>query len=399
MKDFGVVFLYYLKKQIKSKVYIIITLILCIVSFSSFFIINKIILKSDKSPLYIVDTTGEMTRLIKHAELPDNYFNKIYLDYVDDEKTLDDINTLVLENEQAYAVFSTEGNVIKLTVIDNGKTNEADIQRLLMTAQELYRQNEFVEAGISIEAYKQADINIMLERINPAQKSENFWTTYILYMLMVIIIVMYSATSAGEVAYLKTNKVMEILATSVKPLPFYLGVTLSIGLSGLLQIAAVFIFSWVSYHLSGMDMSGIKDMGIILAPLSFIEIILYITLFILGFLLFSFINTAVASIVNQNEDLSMTVVPVELLAMIQFFVSLGALGSDSTLTRICSYLPITSPAVMYVRYMMGYADAAQALLSIVVLVIAVALFAFAGAMLFSRGIIYYGTIKQFKFSR
>ena len=52
---------------------------------------------------------------------------------------------------------------------------------------------------------------------------------------------MYSCASGNEVAYLKTNKVMEVVTTSIKPLPFYLGVTLSIGLTGLIQLVGIVV--------------------------------------------------------------------------------------------------------------------------------------------------------------
>ncbi len=399
MKDFGVVFHYYLNKELKSKVYLVITLIMCVVSFASFFIMNLITAGVDKRTLYVVDETDEISRLLQQNVISPDFFEKIQLEFIAGNKSMDEIKELVVEEEQSYAVFSRENEVVRLTVIDNGKINDTDIQKLLFMTQELFQQKNIQEAGISVEVFNQASQSIAVDRINPTQKSENYWTTYILYMIMVIIIVMYSATSAGEIAYLKTNKVMEILTTSVKPLPFYLGVTLSIGLSGLLQITAVMLFSWMSYQLSGTNMTGIEDMGIILSPMTFVEIILFITLFILGFLLFSFINTAVASIVNQNDDLSMTVVPIELMAMIQFFVSLGALGADSFLSKFCSFFPITSPAVMFVRFMMGYANLMEAMISLIILAITVALFAIIGSRLFSRGIVYYGTIKEFKFSR
>ena len=44
------------------------------------------------------------------------------------------------------------------------------------------------------------------------------------------------------------------------------------------------------------------------------EIAAFLLLFIGGFLLYSFINTAIASIVNSNDDLTTTLVPVEMLA-------------------------------------------------------------------------------------
>ena len=109
--------------------------------------------------------------------------------------------------------------------------------------------------------------------------------------------------------------------------------------------------------------------------------------------------TAIASIVNSNDDLTTTLVPVEMLAMVQFFVSIFALQADSTLTMACSYIPFTSPAVMFVRYMIGFAGVGELALSLVILYAAVAVLAVLGARLFSRGVVHYGTMKAFKWKR
>ena len=56
--DFGIVFQYYLRKQVKSKAYIIVTVLLCAVSFASCFLLSAFSGGKDQSTLYIVDRTG-----------------------------------------------------------------------------------------------------------------------------------------------------------------------------------------------------------------------------------------------------------------------------------------------------------------------------------------------------
>ncbi len=395
--DFGIVFQYYLRKQVKSKAYIIVTVLLCAVSFASCFLLSAFSGGKDKSTVYIVDRTGIFAEELSNTDIPENYFQEIALDFNTDSGLSDsDIARQVEEDELAYAVFADENGNVKLTLYDVGKVGAADAQALLNLAKTVYQNVNIQSAGISQEVLESINRQVLFEEINPVQNSENFWVTYILYMLMVVAIVMYSSSAGSEVAYLKTNKVMEIVTTSIKPLPFYLGVTISIGLAGLIQLAAVVVFFLLSFNLAGMDLSQFGEMGITIAALKPDEVAALLIMFIGGFMLYSFINTAIASIVNRNDDLMTTVVPVEMLAMVQFFVSIFALESDGMLSVVCSYIPFTSPAVMFVRYMMGYAGAVEIAVSAVILYATALLVAVCGSKFFSRGVVYYGTVKEFK---
>lgn len=400
MGDFATVFGYYLKKEMRSKVYLIVTILLCVISLSSCFLLNLFTQEGDKQPLYVVDQTGMFQSSMETAELPKDYFEDITLDFSEKQDiTKAQITTGVKEDEKAYAVLTEEGGSVTLTVYDSGSVSTADAQALLNLVQGVYQQQNLEQSKLTPEEVATVTRQVAFRAVNPVQESENFWSTYILYMLMTIAIVMYSCASGNEVAYLKTNKVMEVVTTSIKPLPFYLGVTLSIGLTGLIQLVGIVVCFVASYQLSGVDLSSLSSLGVTLSPLQPHEIAAFLLLFLGGFLLYSFINTAIASIVNSNDDLTTTLVPVEMLAMVQFFVSIFALQADSTLTMACSYIPFTSPAVMFVRYMIGFAGVGELALSLVILYAAVAVLAVLGARLFSRGVVHYGTMKAFKWKR
>ena len=123
-------------------------------------------------------------------------------------------------------MLTEEGGNVTLTVYDSGSVGTADAQALLNLVQGIYQQINLQQSKLTPEEVATVNRQVAFQAVNPVQESENFWSTYILYMLMTIAIVMYSCASGNEVAYLKTNKVMEVVTTSIKPLPFYLGVTL-----------------------------------------------------------------------------------------------------------------------------------------------------------------------------
>ena len=179
--------------------------------------------------------------------------------------------TDIEENGGAYAVFSKDGDDVKLTVYNNGDLSAADQTALINLTQNIYTQMNIGRLGISPEMFEEASRQIGFEEITPAGKPQNFWTTYILFMLMVLAIVMYSSSSGTEVAALKTNKVMEIVMTSIRPLPFYMGVTIAIGLSGLIQLSLVVICFGVSFNISGLDMSSLGEMGITMSAMNLMK--------------------------------------------------------------------------------------------------------------------------------
>lgn len=397
-KDFATVFGHYIKKEIKSKAYIIVTIILCAASFASCFIVDGILSGRDKVSLHVIDETGMFSEYLMSDNVPEDYFEGVepVLEQ-DDTLSEDDMLEAIEENGGAYAVFSRDGEEIKLTLYNNGDMSAADQTALLNLAQNLYTRINISQLGISPEVFADANRQIDFEEITPAGQPQNFWTTYIMFMLMVLAIVMYSSSSGTEVASLKTNKVMEIVMTSIRPLPFYLGVTLSMGLSGLIQLALVVLCFSVSWNIAGIDTSLLTEAGITLTSLQANETAAFLLLFIGGFLLYSFINTAIASIVSKNDDLTTTMVPVEMLAMVQFFICVFALESDSAFTSVCSYIPFTSPALMFVRYMMGFASAGEMCVSAAILYGTALIMALLGARFFSRGSVHYGTVKDFRF--
>lgn len=397
MKDFKVVFSYYLKKEIKSMSYIILTIILCIFSFASCFIIKSISSTSDKEDVYIIDRTNQVVNLLKNADISDIFFSEIKLNFKEQSSLMSntDIENLVIEKEKVYAIFDNKNNNMSLSLVHNGSVNNSDIQKLLYLSKELIKQQNIIRLGVSEEVVKQLDTKINLEVINPTQKTENTVITSILFIIMIMVIILFSATATNEITYLKTNKVMEILITSTKSLSLYVGVVLSYGLSALIQMVLVVLFTSMSIKLTGINLLNLDELGICLANLSFTNIFIYIIFFILGFLLFTFINTAIASIINKTEDSTKTV-PVLMLIMLQYCVSFAALSGDSFIVSLCSYVPITSSSVMFVRYMLGYVDIYNVIISLIILTLSIGVVAILGSKMFSKGVIHYGTVKNFK---
>ena len=138
-KDFATVFGHYIKKEIKSKAYIIVTIILCAASFASCFIVDGILSGRDKVSLHVIDETGMFSEYLMSDNVPEDYFEGVepVLEQ-DDTLSEDDMLEAIEENGGAYAVFSRDGEEIKLTLYNNGDMSAADQTALLNLAQNLY---------------------------------------------------------------------------------------------------------------------------------------------------------------------------------------------------------------------------------------------------------------------
>ncbi len=213
---------------------------------------------------------------------------------------------------------------------------------------------------------------------------------------MIVFIILYSNSAVNDIAYLKTNRVMEIFSTSTKTLPLYLGVNMAAVLVPVIQIILTGVCAGIASIAMNIDFASIENsVGINFDSLCIDKLVVYIVLLILGYFIYSFISTSVVSIVSKVEDVTSIAVPIAMIGLVQYFIGMIALEGDSLILKVFSYIPLTSPSIMFLRYAVGYAELWEALISISILVLTVCVLAFLGSSLFSKGVSYYGNIKEF----
>lgn len=86
--------------------------------------------------------------------------------------------------------------------------------------------------------------------------------------------------------------------------------------------------------------------------------------------------------------------PVTFLFIIAFIVDVFSLSSgsvDSVLMKVCSYIPFTSPIVMFTRIAMSSVSVYEIVISIVILIASVIGVGFISAKIYRAGVLLYGT--------
>lgn len=396
MKDILKVFKYTFKKQIKTKAYIISTILLCCATLGILIGLKMTNTDLEKSKINIIDRTNSYNQELLNCN---QILETIELEIMSN-KDNEEIKQFVLNSEEPVLVLEyNDTNVPKLLVFDNDYVNSSDLNIIAMYIEGILKNSLASKYNLDLEIVSELSASINYELIQVKDVNEdNYLITYILYMLLGMMIMIYSASVAGEITYVKTNRVMELLITSVKPKAIFLGITMGIGISSLAQFLLIIIVSIMGYNTLGLGDIVSEHMGLIINNISIQSIIIYLSFFILGFTLYSLLNAGLGSLVSKVEDVGMAVLPLQFVGLIQFFLGIAALTwDDSPIIKFFQYFPFTSQTTMFVRYMMGYESVSSVLISLAILVITILLVAKFSIRLFKYGVIYYGNLDLKKF--
>ena len=214
--------------------------------------------------------------------------------------------------------------------------------------------------------------------------------TFLIYMF----IFAYGGMVMQGVLEEKTNRIVEIMVSSVKPFDLMMGKLVGIGLVGLTQFAlwGMLILGFSIFGTTVLAGSG--AFSFIFSMLSFgnvLELCLYFVLFFIGgYLIYASLFAAIGAMVNSQEDTQQYMMPITLLILFAFYAGFySAQNPDGALAFWTSLIPFTSPIVMMTRLPYGV-PWWELLLSIVLLALSVILVIALAAKIYRVGILMYG---------
>lgn len=243
-------------------------------------------------------------------------------------------------------------------------------------------------------------------------------TGVIFTMLIYMFIMIYGAMVMQGVMEEKTNRIIEIMISSVKPFDLMMGKIIGIGFVGLTQvflwaIMTLILITGGSFLIgggidnemlqSGMALNTNPNIAMMsaqqpsnewiemLGTINFAEIgILFVVYFIGGYLLYSSLFAAIGSAVDSQEDTQQFMLPVTLLLVFALYAGIYSMENpDGPLAFWCSMIPFTSPIVMMVR-MPFEVPLWQIVLSVGLLYICSIGFTWLSAKIYRVGILMYG---------
>ena len=238
-------------------------------------------------------------------------------------------------------------------------------------------------------------VKLILEKVDEKGKPEeqsSFGTFgFLTGALMFMFILMYGMMVFRSVMEEKTNRIVEVIISSVKPFQLMLGKILGVAILGLIQFLIMgiitFILTTVLSTIFLKDISGqlkvfkqqqelvklqgsnanfsqlekfddkleVFDLLEKIEKINFFEVfICFILYFLGGYLFYSSIMAAIGSAVDSESDSQQFITPVTLPLMIGYLISMKTiLEPDSSLVFWASIIPFTSPIVMMSRITNG----------------------------------------------
>ncbi|WP_298543876.1 ABC transporter permease [uncultured Aquimarina sp.] len=296
------------------------------------------------------------------------------------------------------------------------------IERII--ANKLTNQNYKAE-GLDLETIEnsKARINIQIENFSGEKTSK--MSNYVKmafgglagYLLMMFIII-YGNMVMRSVIEEKTNRIIEIIISSVKPMQLMLGKILGTSFAGILQFLIWLILGGVllliATSLFGMDPQPVGvDPSIALQENNPEEIQLLIqdilklpllalvfsffVYFIGGYFLYSSIYAAIGAAVDSETDSQQFMLPILLPLMLGIYVGFFAVieNPHGTVSTIFSMIPLTSPIVMLMRIPFGV-PWWEILISIVLLMSSIIFMVWFAGKIYRIGILMYGKKPSYK---
>jgi ABC-2 type transport system permease protein len=230
--------------------------------------------------------------------------------------------------------------------------------------------------------------------IEGASAAATFIIGYILAFILYMVITLYGVSVMRSVVVEKSSRVMEFMVAAVKPRALMGGKILGGGAAGLLQVAIWLAIGALSltYREQLLGLFGASGAGgATLPPLAGIEIAVVITYFVLGYFFYSSMYAAAGAMVSSEQETQQVQMPVTMLLVIGI-VCLQVISNDprGSTAGAMTMVPLWSPILMPMRYVLGGATLGEVGISLGILAISTYLVVRAAAKIYRVGILMYG---------
>ena len=416
MKKTGIIIKREYLYRVRKKSFILLTLFMPLIFAALVFVPLWLssIKSSDKYNVAIVDRTGKYVSLFKEDT------DSFHFQNFDQSESLDGYK------ERSSGIFAfleiTDDLSVnpKAVTLYSEKQIPADLKREVERTLSRYLENE-KRASFNIpnldEIIQNSHVNMDVQTIKwgkdgTATESSAGIAMAIGMMLTIIIfmfIMMYGAMVMQGVMEEKTNRIVEVMVSSVRPFDLMMGKITGIGLVGLTQlfiwgmltmvlvsIGSIFFGAGAVQHAPVLQ-TGMADMQVATTLFSkfnsfnFVEIAIYFVLFFIGgYLTYASLYAAIGSAVDTPEDSQQFMTPMMLLLLFAVYAGIySGQNPDGPLAFWCSFIPLTSPIVMMVR--IPYETPLwQILVSLALLYASALFFVWVSSRIYRIGILIYG---------
>lgn len=331
----------------------------------------------------VLDRTGKYAPLFEDA---DNY------KFIAGDKSLESYKQA--SDKEVYAIVSITDDLIahpEAATMYSEKQIPGDLSRIVNQVLSRKLENEKM-ATYNIpnlkEIIKESQINFEINTIkwseDGSESESSSLVASIVGLIFTVIsymfIMIYGAMVMQGVMEEKTNRIVELMVSSVRPFQLMMGKIIGIGLVGLTQmflwgiltmalvLGGQFLFMGSvdpqmmqqgSMMGHGASMPGMVEASQepaaklfgMLQTINFAEIgFFFVIYFIGGYMLYASVFAAIGSAVESQEDTQQFMTPIMIFLVFSLYAGIYSMENpEGPLAFWCSLIPFTSPIVMMIR--------------------------------------------------
>lgn len=371
----------------------------------------------DQQRVAVVDPSGEYFNALKGSEK--FHFTQVPAlnnEMRTEKSPYDAVVTIprgLAEGKGKVTIYSRKEVSANLSdYIQNSLDDQVRMQKLKATGiAQLDKIIDDVEKGIDVETVKWNDEGGESISSTAVAMGVGFLFTMLIYMF----VIGYGGQVMQSVIEEKTNRIVELMVSSVKPFQLMMGKIVGVMLVGLLQmliwcVLLGVILTGVSAYF-GLSASetvaatqpmpvpgaaaqpdgGAQEILSMLGNLPLAELgVMFLLMFVGGYLLYASFFAATGASINEQEDSNQFVIPVTMITLFGLYAAMYSIeNTDGPLAFWASLFPLTSPIVMMVRIPFGV-PLWQELLSVALLYATAFFMVWAGGKIYRVGILMYG---------
>ncbi len=305
------------------------------------------------------------------------------------------------ENDKLDAVLvippdAFDSENARMVLYSRAATDFITQQALGSIANHAISRHRLLAQGIDPDSLDKLTRNVPVDAVQLSRSGEqkkggelNFVMGFIMAALVIIPSLVYGLEIMRGIIQEKTDRVVEVLISSMSPRQLLTGKVIGVALVGLTQVS-VWILAGTSMALffgTSAAMAGVNVLQF-LRPIVFLYFPIF---FLLAYFTFVCIYAIGGAVCNSEKEAQQLIAPISMIMMLPWFLMFVIITNpDAKMSVAFSLSPVFGPITMFVRTLVSEPPVWHILLSIGVSIATILVFFWVTAKIFRVGILSYG---------
>ena len=288
-------------------------------------------------------------------------------------------------------------------------SNMNDMSLLRRGLREALVAERLTTLGVDITLVQQASrpFSLSTERVTDGHLTgesgeASFALAYVMAFLLYLALLLYGVQVMSAVVEEKSNRINEVLVSSLKPFELLLGKVVGVGSAGLLQlgiwVGTAMVLTTFRTEIAGLF--GVPAETVLSVPIPTVSpdlMVVFLLFFLLGFFLYSAAYAAVGAMCNTLQETQQASMPVTLTVVVGFLMVFGVLNDPTgAMARTFSLIPLFAPLVVPVRYSLNPLSLPELALSALATLVGVMIVVWVAGRIYRVGILAHGKRPKLK---